>query len=67
MHLRHDDALVAAAAEIDAHVKRDLDPLGDAAELPATILGVSHLTAQVILSEIGPAMNRFTRLKKGAP
>ena len=37
-NLRHDDAL--AAAEIDANVKRDLDPFGEAAELLATIPGV---------------------------
>lgn len=59
LHLRQYDALTAAVAEIDAEVERDLGPFRDAAGLLATIPGVSDLTAQVILSEIGPDMSRF--------
>ena len=59
LHLRQYDALAGAVAEIDAQVERDLGPFRDAAGLLATIPGVSDLTAQVILSEIGPDMSRF--------
>ncbi len=59
LHLRQYDALAGAVAEIDAEVERDLGPFRDAAGLLATIPGVSDLTAQVILSEIGPDMSRF--------
>lgn len=59
LHLRQVDALAAAVAEIDAQVERDLGPFRDAVGLLATIPGVSDLTAQVILSEIGPDMGRF--------
>ena len=59
LHLRQVDALAAAVAEIDAQVERDLGPFREAVGLLATIPGVSDLTAQVILSEIGPDMSRF--------
>ncbi len=59
LHLRQYDALAAAVAEIDAQVERDLDPFREAVGLLATIPGISDLTAQVILSEIGPDMSRF--------
>jgi hypothetical protein len=59
LHLRQVDGLAAAVAEIDAQVERDLGPFRDAVGLLATIPGVSDLTAQVILSEIGPDMSRF--------
>ena len=53
LHLRHVDALDAAIAEIDAEVDRDLDPFRQAVRQLRTIPGVSDLTAQVIVSEIG--------------
>ncbi len=53
VHLRQYDGLKAAIAEVDAQVERDLGPFREAVELLATIPGVSDLTAQVILSEIG--------------
>jgi hypothetical protein len=59
LHLRHVDALDAAIAEIDAKVDRDLDPFRHAVRQLRTIPGVSDLTAQVIVSEIGTAMSRF--------
>ena len=59
LHLRQFDALGAAIAEIDAEVDRDLDPFRQAVLLLRTIPGVSDLTAQVIVSEIGTDMGRF--------
>jgi len=59
LHLRQVDALDAALAEIDAEVDRDLDPFRDAVRLLRSIPGVSDLTAQVIVSEIGTNMSRF--------
>jgi transposase len=59
LHLRHVDALAATLAEIDAEVDRDLDPFRQAVRLLRTIPGVSDLTAQVIVSEIGTDMSRF--------
>ncbi len=59
LHLRQFDALDAAMAEIDAEVDRDLDPFREAVRLLRTIPGVSDLTAQVIVSEIGTDMGRF--------
>lgn len=59
LHLRHIDALDTAIAEIDAEVNRDLDPFQQAVRQLQTIPGVSDLTAQVIVSEIGIDMSRF--------
>lgn len=59
LHLRQVEALDAAIAEIDAEVNRDLDPFRQAVRLLRTIPGVSDLTAQVIVSEIGTDMSRF--------
>ncbi len=59
LHLRQFDALAAAIAEIDAEVDRDLGPFRQAVRLLRTIPGVSDLTAQVIVSEIGIDMSRF--------
>ena len=58
-HLRQVDALAAAIAENDAEVDRDLDPFRQAVRLLSTIPGVSDLTAQIIVSEIGIDMSRF--------
>jgi transposase len=59
LHLRQVDALDAAIAEIDREVDRELDPFRRAVRLLRTIPGVSDLTAQVIISEIGTDMSRF--------
>ena len=59
LHLRQIDALEAAIAEIDQEVDRDLDPFRQAVRLLRTIPGLSDLTAQVIVSEIGLDMSRF--------
>ena len=49
----------AAIAAIDQEVDRDLDPFRQAVRLLRTIPGLSDLTAQVIVSEIGLDMGRF--------
>src|SRR4051794_32448729 len=59
LHLRQIDALEAAIAEIDQEVERDLDRFRQAVRLLRTIPGLSDLTAQVIVSEIGLDMSRF--------
>src|SRR3954465_1081732 len=59
LHLRQIDALGAAIAEIDQEVDRALDPFRQAVRLLRTIPGLSDLTAQVIVSEIGIDMSRF--------
>jgi transposase len=59
LHLRQIDALHDALSEIDAEVERGLDPFRQAVSLLRTIPGVSELTAQVIVSEIGADMHRF--------
>ncbi len=55
LHLRQVDALAATIAEVD----RDLDPFRQTVRLLRSIPGVSDLTAQVIVSEIGTDMSRF--------
>ena len=59
LHLRQIDTLDAALAEIDEAVDHDLDPFRDAVRVLRSIPGVSDLTAQVIISEIGIDMSRF--------
>jgi transposase len=59
LHLRQIDTLNAAVAEIDDEVDQDLAPFRDAVRLLRSIPGVSDLTAQVIVSEIGIDMTRF--------
>ena len=59
LHLRQIDALDAAITEIDAEVERDLGPLRQAIRQLRTIPGISDLSGQVILSEIGLDMSRF--------
>jgi hypothetical protein len=59
LHLRQVDAIAAAIAEIDAEVDRDLDPFRQSVRQLRTIPGVSDLTAQVIVAEIGTDMSRF--------
>lgn len=59
LHLRQGEALDAAIADIDAAVDRALDPFRQAACQLRSIPGVSDLTAQVIVSEIGTDISRF--------
>ena len=59
LHLRQIDALDAAIATIDQEVEGSLAPFRTAVELVSTIPGVSTLSAQVIVSEVGTDMSRF--------
>lgn len=59
LHLGQIDGLDAAIATIDREVDEGLAPFRVAVELVSTIPGVSALSAQVIVSEIGTDMNRF--------
>jgi transposase len=59
LHLRQIEALDEAVTDIDREVNRELDPFRDAVRLLRSIPGVSDLTAQVIVSEIGIDMSRF--------
>jgi transposase len=67
LHLQQVDALDAAIAEIDREADAGLACFRDAVKQLSTIPGVSELSAQVILSEIGTDMRRSTRLRRGAP
>jgi transposase len=59
LHLRQVDALEAAVAEIDREVEADLEPFRAAVRLLSSIPGVSTLSAEVIVAEIGTDMGRF--------
>jgi transposase len=59
LHLEQVDHLDAAIATIDAKVEVNLAPFRTAVELVSTIPGVSTLSAEVIVSEIGQDMGRF--------
>src|SRR3712207_3408499 len=59
LHLRQIDALEVAIGEIDQEVETDLEPFRAAVRLLSSIPGVSALSAEVILAEIGTDMGRF--------
>ena len=59
LHLGQIDALQAAIDGIDQEVENDLAPFRDAVRLLRSIPGISDLTAEVIISEIGTDMSRF--------
>jgi transposase len=59
LHLGQIDHLDAAVATIDREVEANLAPFRTAVELVSTIPGVSRLSAEVIVSEIGLDMSRF--------
>jgi len=59
LHLDQLDALDAAIARIDQEVDSNVEPFRVAIELLSTIPGVSSLSAEVIVSEIGIDMSRF--------
>jgi len=59
LHLDQCDALDAAIARIDKEVDDNVEPFRVAIEMLATIPGVSSLSAEVIVSEIGIDMSRF--------
>jgi len=59
LHLDHLDAVDAAIARIDKEVDRQIEPFRTAVERLCSIPGVSSLTAEVIVSEVGLDMSRF--------
>jgi transposase len=59
LHLGQIDGLDAAIATIDREVEANLAPFRTTVELISTIPGVSTLSAEVIVSEIGLDMSRF--------
>ena len=59
LHLQQIDALDASIAAIDQEVDTGLASFRDTVKQLSTIPGVSELSAQVILSEIGTYMSRF--------
>jgi transposase len=77
LHLDLIAALERALEEVDADVGKLLAPIRQCARLLTTMPGVSDLTAQVVLAEIGADMGprndesagkrRSTRTRKGSP
>jgi transposase len=59
LHLDHIDALDAALARIDGEVSANVEPFRTAIEMLSTIPGISTLSAEVIVAEIGIDMSRF--------
>jgi transposase len=59
LHLNQLDALDAAIACIDQEVDGNVEPFRVAIEMLSTIPGLSRLSAEVIVSEIGIDMSRF--------
>lgn len=59
VHLDHIDALDKAVATIEKEVGLGLEPFRQAAKLLSTIPGVSDVSANVIVAEIGIDMSRF--------
>jgi transposase len=59
LHLGQIDALDGAVTTIDVEVEANLAPFRTAIELVSTIPGVSTLSAEAIVSEIGLDMTRF--------
>jgi transposase len=59
VHLELVAALELALADIDAAVGKTLAPIQNSARLLTTMPGVSDLTAQVLVAEIGVDMTRF--------
>jgi len=59
LHLDHLDAVDAAIARIDKEVDGNVEPFRTAVQMLSDIPGISNLSAQMILSEIGTDMSRF--------
>ncbi len=59
LHLQQIDAINAAIEQIDQEVDADVEPFRAAIQLLTTIPGVSVLSAEIILAEIGRDMSRF--------
>jgi len=59
VHLSHIDALDKAVAAIEAEVGAGLAPFQQAAKLLSTMPGLSEVSANVVVAEIGIDMSRF--------
>ena len=59
LHLGHIDALDKAVAEIESEVGLGLEPFRQAAKLLSTMPGLSAVSANVVVAEIGIDMSRF--------
>jgi transposase len=59
LHLQQIDAIDTAIEQIDQEVDADVEPFRAAIALLTTIPGVSVLSAEIILAEIGHDMSRF--------
>ena len=59
LHLDHLKAVDAAIARIDQEVDGNVEPFRVAIEMLSTIPGISSLSAEVIVAEIGIDMSRF--------
>lgn len=59
LHLQQIDALTAAIAEIDRGVDANVERFRTAIRILTTIPGISDLSAEVIVAEIGLDMERF--------
>jgi transposase len=59
LHRDHLDAVDAAIARIDKEVDGQIEPFRGAVERLSSIPGVSSLSAEVIVSEVGLDMSRF--------
>lgn len=60
LHLQVIEALEAAIREVDTAVGKALEPIRALAKLLTTMPGVSDIVAQVLVSEIGTDMARFS-------
>jgi transposase len=59
LHLQHIDVLNASIDEIDREVDANIEPFRTAIQILSTIPGISQLSAEVIVAEIGIDMGRF--------
>ncbi|UJB67432.1 IS110 family transposase [Acidovorax sp. YS12] len=59
LHLGHIDALDKAIADIEKEVGLGLEPFRQAAKLLSTMPGLSQVSANVVVAEIGIDMSRF--------
>ena len=59
LHLDHLDAVDAALARIDKEVDSQVEPFRVAVQMLSAIPGLSSLSAEVVVSEIGLDMSRF--------
>jgi transposase len=59
LHLDQIDAFDAAIASIDKEVDANVAPFRAAIEMLSTIPGISSLSAETIVAEIGIDMSRF--------